>query len=193
MHHFRSYPACVILLICLAACTMAQRRNTYSSLASTCYDDTLYCFNQRYIVHLGGKAGIIDQNGSVCLKPEWDSAEFLDDDVALLSRSGVFYLATKDGRVFAESSSVLELIGHVDELLLKAMDDEVRHWDSILDALEELCDACLISRSRKVDDNILRAHQALQDKLKGASGSMTTIQQERLEEIVTRFQTFYRR
>ena len=48
-------------------------------------------------------------------------------------------------------------------------------------------------RSRKVDDAILSAHQILEERLQGASGSMTTIQQERLEKIVTRFQTFYRR
>ncbi len=192
MTRFKSYLAGAVLFFGLAACE-AERGDMPSLAAPARYDDTLYCFNQRSIVHLGGKAGIIDDNGNVCLKPEWDSAEFLNDDVALLSRGGVFYLSTKDGRVFAESASVLELIGNSDELLLRAMDDEVRHWDSILDALEELCNVCLSSRSRKVDDAILSAHQILEERLQGASGSMTTIQQERLEEIVTRFQTFYRR
>ncbi|MBR5403273.1 MAG: hypothetical protein IK113_03495 [Bacteroidales bacterium] len=188
----RILPYLTLVLFCLTACK-TERADLPSYASSATFDDTLYCFNQRYIVHLDGKAGIIDDSGKVCLKPEWDSAEFLDDEVALLSRGGVFYLCTKDGRVFAESSSVLELIGNADDLLLHAMDEDVRHWDSVLDALEELCDVCLSSRSRKINDNILIAHQALQEKLQGASGSMTTIQQERLEEIVTRFQTFYRK
>ena len=192
MVHFPSYLTILVALSCLASCKTG-RSDLSSFSAPDHYDDTLYCFNQHSVVHLEGKAGIIDDSGNVCLKPEWDSAEFLDDDVALLSRAGVFYLCTKDGRVFAESTSVLELIGNSDALLLRAMDEDVKHWDSVLDALEKLCEVCLSTRSRKVDDNILLAHHALQEKLQGVSGSMTVIQQERLEGIVTRFQTFYRK
>lgn len=192
MVRIRAYLIILISLFCFAACNTG-RGDLTSFAGPDRYDDTLYCFNQRSIVHLDGKAGIIDNSGNVCLKPEWDSAEFIDDEVALLSRSGVFYLCTKDGRIFAESSSVLELIGNADDLLLRAMDDDVRRWDGVLDALDELCDVCLSSRSRKVDEPILLAHQNLQNRLQGVSGAMTTLQQERLEEIVTRFQTFYRK
>ena len=86
------------------------------------YEDTVYCFNQRSVVSLEGKKGLIDTEGQVVLEPEWDSIEFLDDEVALLSRSGIWYLCTKDGRLFAETSDpgILESSFHA---LLAEMQD----------------------------------------------------------------------
>lgn len=154
------------------------------------YNDTLYCFNGRSIVHLDGLAGLIDDSGHLLLAPEWLSIEFLDDETALLQGNGRYCLCTKDGRVFAESVSQEELEQNSRELLARMQDSDIRLWDNILDRLDDLCSLCI---SRAPNKEILASYAALKELLSQAEAPMTASQQTRFEDTVRRFNTFARR
>ena len=154
------------------------------------YDDTIYCFNQRSIVHKDGRAGIVDDLGHPILAPEWESIEFLDDEIALLSREGEYLLCTRDGRIYAQSDSAEALEIDYRERLDTAIEDDIRSWDSVLDKLDFLCTDCLRRGRRRPDQLVKEAYSQFQQALSEASGQMTQSQQERFEEIVRRFNTF---
>ena len=158
------------------------------------YEDTVYCFNQRSVVSLEGKKGLIDTEGQVVLEPEWDSIEFLDDEVALLSRFGIWYLCTKDGRLFAETSDPGILESSFRALLAEMQDKDSKYWDDILDRLEDLSEACINSRSKRPDARILRERALLSELLSsGIRGKMSASQTERLDKIVLKFNSLYRK
>ena len=100
MRFLRTYLLLFFSLPVVHSCQAGQVRSEMQE-TDVFYDDTVYCFNQRSIVTLGSQKGLIDENGTRILAPEWDSIEFLDDEVALLGRSGLWYLCTRDGRFFA--------------------------------------------------------------------------------------------
>lgn len=154
------------------------------------YEDSVYCFNGRSIVSSGGLWGLVDQTGQVILEPEWDSIEFMDDDVALLRRDGLYYLCTRDGRFFAENTDAGMLEGSYRELLSAMEYEDLLKWDRVLDRLEALCDACIASRGIRPDRKVLEEKTALQSELAAASGRMSSHQESRLEQIVAKFNSF---
>ena len=173
-------------------CSQAPRQEPVETAAAA-YDDSVYCFNGRSIVSCKGMWGLVDQDGRVILKPEWDGIEFLDDDVALLHRAGLYYLCTRDGRFFAEDADAGVLEESFRELLVEMEYEDSRKWDSVLDRLEALCDACIASGRKRPDRIVLEEKAALQAELASVSGQMSSLQKERLEQIVERFKSSYRR
>lgn len=158
------------------------------------YEDTVYCFNQRSIVSAGGLKGVIDDDGQVILSPEWDSIEFLSDEVALLSRSGLWYLCTRDGRLFAESGNPSDLETSFRERLAEMQDLDLAYWDAVLDQLDQLRAACLQASSRRVDARIRQERARLDGLLADAGrGSMSRAQLDRLGQILSDFNSMYRR
>ena len=191
MHGFPAYLLFPFLVFSLTAC----REGTPADVPvreEVTYDDSLYCFNGRSLVSRDGRWGIVDTSGREILALEWDSADFLDDEVALLARSGIFYLCTRDGRIFAEDvdSGVLERSFRARLSEMQAAD--YQDWDQVLDRLETLCDACLAARNHRLDDRIIQENANLRELLAGIQGGMTLDQQNRLERIVDRFNTMYR-
>lgn len=154
------------------------------------YDDTVYCFNQRSIVYRDSLAGIIDDSGRLIIPTEWDTIEFLDDEIALLSRAGDYFLCTRDGRIFCQSDSAEELESNYRERLAITIENDIRTWDAVLDKLDQLCTDCLRRGKRRPDHQVKEAYRQFQETLSEASGQMTSAQQERFEEIVRRFNTF---
>ena len=156
------------------------------------YEDSIYCFNGRSIVSLDGLWGLLDSDGGVILEPAWDAIVFLSDDVAMLQRSGLYYLCTRDGRVFAENTDPDVLENSFQELLTDLEYADRQKWDQVLDRLESLCDACIDDARRKPNKRILQEKEALQSQLNGVSGQMTRQQERRLEQIVEKFNSHYR-
>ena len=158
------------------------------------YEDSVYCFNMRSIVSRNGLKGITDLEGNVVLPLEWDSIEFLDDDVALLSRSGLWYLTTRDGRIFGQSDDVSELEASFKEMFTRMQEDDMRYWDDVLDQLEALSHACMASARRGVNESILSERNKLQQLLKESHGTaMSKEQEKRLEVIESEFSSLYHR
>ena len=189
MNKVVSYVACLVLAWALTACNSAPEPKVTEN---TAYEDSVYCFNRRSIVTLGGLKGIVDDSGNTVLRPEWDSAEFLDDDVALLSKEGLWYLCTRDGRVFASSASPEELEETHSERLEALLEADILYWDNVLDRLQALCDACISAHGGKRDENVIRENSALRHLLEEApGGSMTGSQQERLDRIEREFKSMY--
>lgn len=154
------------------------------------FDDTVYCFNQRSVVYKDGFAGMIDDAGTVILSPEWDSVEFLDDEIALLKRSESYYLSTRDGRIFTEAASAADLDANYQERWAETQDADIRKWDIVLDRLDELCTQCLRLGEKQPDKAAEAAYASFSAALTAASGQMSPLQQERFERIVLRFNTF---
>lgn len=181
----RVLPICLLFLFCVS-CRDAKSLPE-APPAAVVYEDTVYCFNQRSIVTLDGRKGLIDDSGACILAPEWDSVEFLDDEVALLSRSGLWYLCTRDGRIFADGLEKSVLEDTFREHLAEMHDQDYLYWESVLDQVEALGDAALASPRWRLDDRAVRAYAALQDLLKSSVGTMTRDQQERLSRLEERF------
>lgn len=181
-----------LLLLLPAACRDAKPfpEATYEAVA---FEDTVYCFNQRSIVTLDGRKGLIDDSGNIVLAPEWDSVEFLDDEVALLSRAGLWYLCTRDGRIFADGLEVSVLESSFRERLVAMRDQDYRYWESVIARIETLGAACLASSRRHLDEQAVREYAALQDLLKSRVGTMTRDQQGRLSGIEERFLSLRRK
>ena len=155
------------------------------------YEDSVYCFNQRSIVTVAGQKGVVDTTGEVVLAPEWDAIEFLDDDVALLQKSGLFYLSTRDGRIFAESLDAESLERSFRQRLSETLDADLLSWDRVLDQLDALCEACVACDGRRPDAQIIHANSVLQECLNKTSGTMNPEQTERLEQIRKKFVSLY--
>lgn len=156
------------------------------------YEDSVYCFNQRSIVTLDGLKGMVGEDGEVILAPEWDAIEFLDDDVALLQKSGLFYLSTRDGRIFAESLEAGSLEGSFRQRLSETLEADLLSWDRVLDQLDALCEICLACDGRRPDAQAVYENSVLQEYLNNTSGSMSPKQKERLEQIRKKFVSLYR-
>lgn len=155
------------------------------------YEDSVYCFNQRSIVTLAGRKGMVGASGETILAPEWDDIEFLDDDIALLRRDDLFYLCTRNGRFFAESSDAALLEQSFRQRLADILDADMRSWDRVLDQLEALCEACLSCENRHPNARVIRENTRMQDCLQSVSGEMTPEQKERLAQIEKKFATLY--
>jgi len=52
------------------------------------YDDSVYCFNGRWRIISNGLEGLSDGNGNVLIEPLYDEIYFLNDNIAVLERSG---------------------------------------------------------------------------------------------------------
>lgn len=180
----------ILIWVLSSSCKSGVQSSSTQQSAPYTFDDTLYCFNQRSIVHKNGLAGIIDDSGKVILAPEWDSIEFLDDDIALLCRDSLYCLCTRDGRIFSENKSAYELELNYRDILSRTLEDDIRNWDKTLDKLDALCSECLRLGKRRPDQATKAAYEEFQSALGKVSGQMNTAQQERFEEIVRRFNTF---
>ena len=156
------------------------------------YEDSVYCFNQRSIVTFEGKKGVVGEQGELILAPEWDAIEFLDDEVALLQKSGLYYLCTRDGRIFAESHEMESLERSFRQRLAEMHDADVLSWNRVLDQLEVLCDACLACDGRKPDSQLIHEDTVLREYLNNATGAMNQEQKLRLERIGKKFDSLYR-
>ena len=191
MHGFPAYLLLTFLALSLSACREGPPAEV-PMREEVAYDDSLYCFNGRSLVSREGRWGMVDTTGREILALEWDSADFLDDEVALLARSGIYYLCTWDGRIFAEDvdPDVLERSFRMRLSEMHAAD--YQDWNRALDRLEALCDACLAARSHRLDNRIIQENADLRELLAGIQGGMTLAQQNRLERIVDRFNTMYR-
>ena len=191
----RSCPYLVLtcLALLLTACHESSAPRPLAEVHPV-WDDSVYCFNQRSIVTLKGLQGIVDTDGRTVLAPEWDGVEFLDDNIALLCKSGIWSLCTRDGRVFAQSLDLQSLENSYLTLYEEMLEGDRQYWDRVLDCLEELEESCLAAPSRKLDDKIVRAHAKLQKRLSdGSGGRMTASQLERLDKIETDFKSMYRK
>ena len=155
------------------------------------YDDSVYCFNGCYVVSREGRLGVIDSSGRQILAPEWDTAEFLEDDIALLSRHGVYYLSTDTGRIFAESADPEMLEKEARMRLNEVLYADYQAWNEVLDQLESLSQACLAGQGKRPGQRIVQARERLLKSLSHVSGTMTPEQESRLDAIVNHFSTLY--
>lgn len=182
----------LLLLPGLVSCQSPSGSIALAGRQDPAYEDSLYCFNGCYIVSRDGMKGLTDESGSLILPPTWDEIEFLDDEVALLRRGGVYYLCTRAGRLLAEGTDPMTLEGSFQERLSQVRLSDLESWDLVLDQLEALADACISSRHHRLDTRILEARSLLQERLSAASGTMVPEQLARLESIENKFYSLYR-
>lgn len=150
------------------------------------FTDTLDCFNGRCIVTApDGCKGIMDTTGHLLQPPAWTTAEFLTADIALLTRDGLAYLCTADGRIFAEDTDAEALAATCTERYEGLLAADVRGWDTVLDSLDALCWTCL---SKEGQTGAVRLYESVRTATEAVSGTMNRAQRQRLEEIETRFQ-----
>ena len=186
-----TYLALLLFVAASAACRSGSPvRETEARTQA--FEDSVYCFNGCYVVSLDGRRGMVNEAGRVVFGPEWDSIEFLDDDVALLQRSGIFYLGTRDGRIFGESTAQDELEGSFRERFASMLESDYLSWERVLDRLDSLCEACLDAKRHPDDGRLLREKARLQDCLSRVSGKPGPEQRDRLERLEKKFSSSYR-
>ena len=194
---------CVMFLALMAASCVRQNasestpfmRVEPSEVSRTVgFDDTLYCFNGFSIVFLDAKQGVIDSTGRLTLEPVWDSVDFLSDDVLLLCRSGLYYLSTASGRIFAEDGSRDKLESVYQQLYEGLRAKDVLYWDKVVEQLDSLCNDCLAQPRGKnsVDLKVIEEAEALKSLLQSPSGHPDSTQIMRIDAIVERFDRYRR-
>ena len=181
----------MILLICMSACQSRRPEGVqYTETASPCWTDTLYCFNDRFIARSEeGHWGMLDKEGNTLMTDLYDSIEFLDDDIALLSRFGSWYLSDKNGRIFRESTEKDSLEQHYAVFYEQLMESDRLSWESVLDGFDALETQCLAVRSHtmpaKEKAQLEMAFSELKSLRERASGQMTPEQEIRFRHIVS--------
>lgn len=184
------YILAIIVALVAFGCTSVQKNTTAPSLEKERgYDDTVYCFNGRSIVHREGLAGCIDDAGNEIIPPSWDSLEFLTDDIIMLYRSGLAVLATRDGRIFSGNAAPEDLEGNYEDLYSKMEVADILYWDNVLDRLDILCNKCLLlpAADRVQDPSVLSESDELRRILQTPRGVMSDAQLSRLSEIENKF------
>lgn len=182
----------IVLFCCVAAvvgCVAGRKPEVDAYLPRTEYDDTVYCFNGRSIVHLGGLSGCIDDEGREIIPPVWDSLEFLSNDIIMLFRAGLAVLSTRDGRVFSESATPSELEKDAESRFSRMQIADVIFWDGVLDRLDSLCNKCLAQpkQSDISDADIMKEVDNIRRILRFPEGKMNETQLARLAEIENKF------
>ena len=193
MSKAHSYLFPIFLTLLLSGC-----RETSASLQeyNSCpvYEDSVYCFNGRSIVTVNGLKGIVDTDGNSVLPPDWDNVEFLDDNIAILTKSGIWSLCTRDGRIFAQSPDSLSLESSYLDLYEEMTENDLQYWNQVLETLEVFEEACLTAKSGQLDEKIIRSHAILQKQLEECPGGrMTASQLERLNKIEEDFKLMFRK
>ena len=183
----------LIIVLLLVACT----RNApapETSFPQSVYDDSLYFFNGRYRVTKDGRAGLIDTEGNVLLKPEYDSIEFLSDDIALAGKGSDWWLVTRDGRIFLSGQDADALCDVAQDEYDRMLGQDRAYWDAVLDSLEGLCEACLRIKGRKLQGEMdaIGRYENLKSMLSAPRGSMTPQQERRLGLIEETFNRHHR-
>lgn len=149
------------------------------------FTDTLDCFNGKFIVTCAQGEGIMDEDGTLLLEPVWSDIEFLSPDVALLSRNGLSYLSSSEGRIFAEGTDREALAASFQDSYERMLFEDMRRWDEVLDNLDSLCWSCI---SRDGNGGSAPLFERLKESLHSVSGNMTGSQSQRLGEIEERFE-----
>ena len=152
------------------------------------WDDSVYCFNGRAIVCKDGLFGIVSTDGELVCPPVYDAIEFLNFDVALLSRYGTWFLATKDGRMMAENNDRAKLETGYEDLFDAVTRSDRVFWDGILDQYEAFCNACIDARlSSGAIGQVVSLREGIRAEMENARGRMTPLQKERFLEIRNRY------
>lgn len=145
------------------------------------------CFNGREIVQQGGLYGLVKESGEPVLPSEYDAIEFLDNDIALLTRGSSCYLSDKNGRILAEGTQTDSLRGHWTLLVEEVLEEDRRSWEEVVQSYETLCKACKAKRGQRLSRREFSSLQALRDavsrNLRQATGSPTPSQKARLESL----------
>lgn len=183
----------IVLLVCtamIASCTAGRKAESAGiENVPKAYEDTIYCFNGRSIVHLNGLAGCIADDGREIIPPVWDSLDFLSNDVLMLYRSGLAVLATRDGRLFSETASPANLEKEFEERFSRMQVADILYWDGVLDRLDSLCNECLALPESATIRNaaILSQVNEIKQLLQTPQGYMAPAQLARLSEIEDKF------
>jgi len=172
----------VLINLCLSCSNGSSSEVSQEEVSCISYEDSTYCFNGRWKIFSNGLEGLSDGQGNVLVEPLFNEIYFINDDIALLERSGLFYLANRDGRVFAEGTDKADLEASASKRYEQMLSEDLFFWDEILDDLESLGRECLSGghKSREM-------YESLKERLSNAQGYMTESQICRFESIVENF------
>ncbi|MBO4743089.1 MAG: WG repeat-containing protein [Bacteroidales bacterium] len=184
----------LIFVLFLSACVHNTPAPAPELEATVEYDDSLYCFNGLWRVTSDGQAGLVDGSGRVVLATEYDSIEFISDDIALIGKGADWWLSTRKGRIFASGSDAETLADIAMEEYDRMLLEDVDYWDSILDLLDALCNSCLKSGGRKLSGraDLIGKYEELKSRLASSRGMMNEAQLGRLWEIEAKFNRYRR-
>ncbi|MBQ9410368.1 MAG: WG repeat-containing protein [Bacteroidales bacterium] len=145
------------------------------------------CFNGREIVLRDGLYGLETETGETVLPTIYNSIEFLDNDIALLSQGEKSFLCTRAGRILAAGNNTDSLRLVYPEIEARALEDDRISWEKVLDRYRLLCRACKSKRGQRLSRKEYRELQVLnssvREALDEATGVPTITQKSRLEAI----------
>lgn len=146
------------------------------------YDDSVYCFNERWIVRSGSKFGLVDKHQKLIIPIEYQDIVFLRDDIALLQGYGTLSLSDTTGWVFCENTDKDYLINSFSEIYDSKVKDNLLLWDRILDSYDDLCNKCIDARI----DNV--SYATVVELLNSIKGNIGNIPLKMSQEQLLRFE-----
>lgn len=162
-----------------------SNRNDSTAMVST--EGKWPCFNGCSIILSEGKYGLMNDGGDVILPCNYDSIEFLDNDVALLLKGELGSLCNRKGRIIINSESPDSLRINYAAIVEEVKENDYQEWDEVISCYSKLCDACKKNQGHRLNRSQYRVLKELFDELKNrlneADGQPTPSQKARLKAL----------
>lgn len=175
----------LIFLVTALACLACGRRAVV--VEPPVIEDQWSCFNGRSIFLQEGKYGLLADDGRVILPPEYDAIEFLDDDTALLSQEGSYFLCDRSGRKLSPAAGADSLRLHYEAIAAGVKEADRLAWEKLIQDYGRLCKEGKAARGKRLSRQEFARLQALsrqvRESLSAAGGAPTPSQKARLEEL----------
>jgi len=171
-----------------------ERENISSRPDDASVTRVQYCFNGRYIVLSEGKYGISTEEGDIVLAPEYDSAEFLSDEVAIAGKGKSYILCDRDGRIIHTSPDRAWLEENFSILHENMIEEDRLYWDKAIEMFSDLSRRCTsLRQGKRITGSDLSALGVLTSDLgsylASSRGKPTAEQVDRIEEISSEYST----
>ncbi len=177
----RFFVACMLVFSC------AQTPEQSGEVPEEPIEGRWSCFNGREIVLQNDRYGLVKENGETVLASVYDSIEFLDNDIALLGKDGLFYLCDRNGRMLSGAVCQDSLRLGWNQIVARVLEDDRLSWEKVLRDYDELCHACKAVRGRRLSRKEYARVEGLQEQvfrsLREATGAPTVSQKARLESL----------
>ena len=174
----------LLIQVLLFALSCSNRGGTSATVD---VEEKWSCFNGCSIFLSDGKYGLMDEDGDIIFPSQYDSIEFLDNDIARLREGDQAYLCNRKGRIICNDNSPDSLRINYSAIVEQVYDSDRQSWEDVINSYSNLCNACKKNQGHRLNRSQYHALKKLfkdvKNHLNEASGCPTLSQKARLEAL----------
>ena len=177
-----------IALLAAVGCLVACSHPGEKAAETVAAEQQWSCFNGCAIFLQEGRYGLLrERDGEVLLPACYDTIEFLDNDIALLTGEGVGSLCDRSGRMLAQGCAPDSLRQNYATLVERVREEDRRSWEQVISDYDRLCLRAKAQRGRRTSRRdmvrLKETAKQVEADLQAVSGKPTPSQKARLEAI----------